>query len=135
MQRWEEEVVIVQEEMRRVIAYHEWKAQWWRSQVARGSDTDDSRVHGVTAYAEKQAHLSEQLAWKCAERWLPALKERGVSPEWEKRYPVTAVVTPVQHVFSAVSAIADEDIGGEVIDDEESEEEDGSEVDFSEWDD
>ena len=35
MHRWEEEVVLVQEEMRRVIAYHEWKASWWQSQAAR----------------------------------------------------------------------------------------------------
>ncbi|KAN0109323.1 hypothetical protein V8E52_009414 [Russula decolorans] len=96
MQRWEEEVVIIQEEMRRVIAYHEWKAQWWRSQAARHSDTDNVRLHGVTAYAKKQAHLSEQLAWQCAEYWLPALKERGVSPEWEERYPVTPVDKEVQ---------------------------------------
>jgi hypothetical protein len=118
MQRWEEEVVIIQEEMRRVIAYHEWKAQWWRSQAARHSDTDNVRLHGVTAYAKKQAHLSKQLAWQCAEYWLPALKERGVSPEWEERYPVTPVVTPVQCAVSfPAAAAADHDQDKEVQED------------------
>lgn len=116
-QRWEEEVAIIQEEMRRVIAYHEWKAQWWRTQNARRSDTDSDRLHGVAAYAEKQAHLSEQLAQRCAECWLPALKERGISTEWEGRYSVTTVVTPVECV---VSDDDDEDIEDlEEFDDEE----------------
>lgn len=99
-QRWEEEVTIVLEEMRRVIAYHEWKAQWWRSQVARHPNTDAASLHGVAAYAEKQSHLSEQLARRCAECWLPALKEKGISPEWERCYPATTLVTHVERVVS-----------------------------------
>lgn len=135
MQRWEEEVVIIEEEMCRVIAYHEWKAQWWRSQVARRSDTDKSRLHGVDAYAEKQAHLSERLAWKYAEHWLPALKKRGLTPEWEERY---RVATPVQHVVSVVADDHDEDPeddGSEVIDVEEGEpQEDDNDIDWFELD-
>jgi hypothetical protein len=105
LQCWEEEVLIIQEEMRYVIIYHEWRAQWWQSQAVHWSDTDDAKLyHGVTAYAEKQAHFSEQLAWRCAEYWLPALKEQGVSPEWKKRYSVTMVVTPIQHIVSPIVA-------------------------------
>jgi len=29
MSRWQEELLLVQEEMRWVIAYHEWRAGWW----------------------------------------------------------------------------------------------------------
>ncbi len=58
-------------------------------------------LHSIAAYAEKQAHLSKQLAWQCAEYWLPALKERGISPKWE-HYPITKVVTPLEHVVSSV---------------------------------
>jgi hypothetical protein len=146
--RWEEEVVIVQEEMRRVIAYHEWRARWWRSQAARRSDVDDSLLHGVAAYAEKQAHFSEQLAWQCAAYWLPVLKEKGFSPEWEERYPLTTVVTYDRRVADDHDQ-DDEDLedtgseGLEEIDDEEREleEEDNisdeaySEIDFYELDD
>ena len=103
MQRWEEEVILVQEEMRRVITYHEWRAEWWRSQVARRTDADDTSLQGIAAYAEKQAHLSEQLAQRCAEFWLPALKEKGISPAWEERFSVTNVVTPVKSVVSNVA--------------------------------
>jgi hypothetical protein len=137
-QRWEEEVIIVQEEMRRVIAYHEWKALWWRSQVARRSDTDNSALHGVDAYAEKQAHLSEQLAWRCAEQWLPALKAQGVSPEWEDRYHVATVVSPGQSLEFIISDVADENLedeGTKAINDEETDSEGDSEMDYFELDD
>jgi hypothetical protein len=30
--RWKEELLLVQEEMRRVLEYHKWKAAWWRTQ-------------------------------------------------------------------------------------------------------
>jgi hypothetical protein len=54
MQHWKEEVVLIQEEMCCLIAYHEWKAQWWQCQLAHHSDTDNSMIHGVAAYAEKE---------------------------------------------------------------------------------
>jgi hypothetical protein len=132
--RWEEEAVLVQEEMRRVITYHEWRARWWQSRAACRSDADDSVLHGVAAYAEKQACLSERLARQCAAYWLPALKEKGISPEWEERYPVTAAVTHDQRNVSSL-VIGDQDEGDsedagsegfEEIDDEDREpEEDG----------
>ena len=31
--RWTEETVLLQEEMRRVVAFFEWKARWWRCQA------------------------------------------------------------------------------------------------------
>ncbi|KAH9956388.1 hypothetical protein BGW80DRAFT_1439367 [Lactifluus volemus] len=75
-QRWEEEVLLIQEEMRRVVAFHEWKAQWWRSQACCRTDGDP--------YAEKQAHLCERLAQSCVTSWLPTLKDNGAAPsDWE----------------------------------------------------
>jgi hypothetical protein len=143
MQRWEEEVVLIQEEMRRVITYHEWKAQWWRSQAARRTDADETKLHGVAAYAQKQAYFSEQLARQCAVVWLTALKAKGISPEWEASYPVTAVVTPVQSlIYSQVTSAAqweEYDVDSEGSGDEEGgQEEDSasdSDADFFEFDD
>lgn len=87
-QRWEEEVLLLQEEMRRVVMFHEWKSQWWRNQAGRRQTGADSGViHGVTAYAEKQAHLCELLAQSCVTSWLPVLKGNAVAAEWELRYP------------------------------------------------
>ncbi|KAI0245171.1 hypothetical protein BJV78DRAFT_1108612, partial [Lactifluus subvellereus] len=81
-QRGEEEVLLIQEEMHRVVMFHKWKARWWRSQAGRRSDGDHSVIHGVTAYAEKQAYLCERLAQSCVTSWLPALKGNGAAPDW-----------------------------------------------------
>lgn len=88
-QRWEEEVLLIQEEMRRVVMFHEWKAQWWRSQAARRSDVDASVLHGLMAYAEKQADFCERLARSCVVTWLPVLKGCGPAQDWEARYPMS----------------------------------------------
>jgi hypothetical protein len=82
-QRWEEEVLLVQEEMRRVVKFHEWKSRWWQSQAdRRHSGADSSIIHGVTAYAEKQAHLSLLLAHSCLTSWLPVLEGNGACLDW-----------------------------------------------------
>jgi len=92
-QRWEEEVLLTEEEMRRVVKFHEWKAEWWRGQAGRRSDTSASVIHGVTAYAEKQAYLCECLAQSCVAIWLPMLRGNAAAQDWEACYsfkPVTA---------------------------------------------
>jgi hypothetical protein len=40
--RWSEEFLIIQEEMRRVLAYHEWRAEWWLEQAGRRQNADPS---------------------------------------------------------------------------------------------
>lgn len=41
-QRWEEEVLLVQEEMCRVLQFHLWKSQWWQGQANRRQSQDAS---------------------------------------------------------------------------------------------
>lgn len=101
MQRWEEEVLIIIEEMRRVIAYCEWKASWWRARgglrcVAGAGDV--SILEGVEAYAHKQAAMSETLASQCALYWLPALWKQGITPEWGSQFthPASQPVTIIE---------------------------------------
>jgi len=48
MTRWKEELLIVQEEMRRVISYHKWKAAWWRERISMRDDRDAGILSGVT---------------------------------------------------------------------------------------
>ena len=54
--RWEEEVEILQEEMRRMIVYYEWKQKWWLEENSQAMTIDDTIQHGITAYSQKQAH-------------------------------------------------------------------------------
>ncbi|KIL55654.1 hypothetical protein M378DRAFT_17763, partial [Amanita muscaria Koide BX008] len=84
--RWEEEFQLLQEEMRRTVAYLEWKASWWHSQATRRK-TDDAIVQqGLQAYAERQAHLMKKLASSCAERWVPTLRKQGIEVTWATEY-------------------------------------------------
>jgi hypothetical protein len=83
--RWEEEVEIIQEEMRRTIVYYEWKEQWWLKQNARQA-SDGSIQHGITAYSQKQAYYCKCLADGFAMAWLPFLRSEGIKPEWGHRY-------------------------------------------------
>ncbi|KAJ7454342.1 hypothetical protein B0H11DRAFT_2244997 [Mycena galericulata] len=62
--RWEEEVLLLREEMRRVLRYLGWQANWWRARVAARTDLgmDPERAAGVRAYALKQADWHDRLA-------------------------------------------------------------------------
>jgi len=87
MMRWEEEFLILQEEMRRVIAWFEWKATWWEEQAARRTDCGPEILAGVLAYAYKQADLIRRMARRFAEDWLPILASKDIDPDWATKYP------------------------------------------------
>jgi len=84
--RWEEEVQIVQEEMRRTIVYYEWKQQWWLQKTPQETTSEDTIQHGISAYSQKQAHYCKCMAKSFAMAWLPFLQSEGIKPEWEHRY-------------------------------------------------
>lgn len=84
--RWEEEVQIIQEEMRRTIVYYEWKQQWWLEQNSRPATREDTIQHGISAYCQKQAHYCKCMAESFAVAWLPFLQSESIKSEWEHRY-------------------------------------------------
>ena len=86
MMRWKEELLIIQEEMRRVIAYHGWRAAWWRDRGVSRSQADATVLSGLSGYANKQASIYTRMAERCALYWLPHLKEKGLTPEWASEY-------------------------------------------------
>ena len=57
MSQWKEELLIIQEEMRRVLAYFEWKFAWWLEQANQRLNLESSVKSGVGAYAHKQSTL------------------------------------------------------------------------------
>lgn len=83
--RWDEETQLLQEEMRRVLAFFEWKAGWWRAQAHRREGPDDF-LSGLEAYAERQAAMYDKLASRFALKWLKVLRVHGISPSWEAQY-------------------------------------------------
>jgi hypothetical protein len=84
--RWDEEWQLVQEEMRRVVAYLEWRALWWREQGRRCKVDDEGIMSGLRAYADKQAATLLDLARDSARQWIPALAKEGIVPDWATRY-------------------------------------------------
>lgn len=87
MTRWQEEFLILQEEMRRVIAWLEWKGTWWEQQAVCRVDVQLEILRGISAYAHKQADLVRRIARRCAENWLPILVGKGIMPDWASNYP------------------------------------------------
>ncbi|KAJ6464664.1 hypothetical protein C8R47DRAFT_992020, partial [Mycena vitilis] len=60
--RWEEEVNIIREEMRRVLRYLEWEASSWTARAeATRDDVGTATEAGLKAYALKQAYHHESL--------------------------------------------------------------------------
>ncbi|KAK7691702.1 hypothetical protein QCA50_005102 [Cerrena zonata] len=85
-ERWAEEVRLLQEEMRRVLEYFEWKARWWRMKKTDRADVDIGVQRGLLAYAEKQATIFDKLGKKFALQWSAVLTKHGLRADWQTRY-------------------------------------------------
>ncbi|KAJ7036232.1 hypothetical protein C8F04DRAFT_1258078 [Mycena alexandri] len=61
--RWCEEVMLLREEMRRVLRYLEWQAGWWEQRkTGREHQVSPGLQKGLAAYAAKQAAFHRRLA-------------------------------------------------------------------------
>jgi hypothetical protein len=81
--RWEEELELVLEEIRRVPWYLSWKAQWWEERAYWRRETASPEVYeGCIAYAAKQAEVHRSLARKFTNAWLERMKELKVHVSW-----------------------------------------------------
>jgi hypothetical protein len=77
LERWHEEVELLQEEMRRVVVFLEWKSQDWLSKAeAREGKVTLSVQHGLNAYAKKQAAVYRNLATSFTKLWRPMSRFR-----------------------------------------------------------
>ena len=86
--RWKEEEELLQEEMRRVLVYLEWKSGAWSKKVgARGGFCSSDIQHGIDAYARKQASIHHEIAVSFASQWLRYLTARGYKTKWSEDLP------------------------------------------------
>jgi hypothetical protein len=78
--RWEEEVILLDEEMRRVLVFCGWKNTWWKEQIANRPEglagVSSELAEGLSAYAESQAAMETALAMSFAGKW-KAVRERA----------------------------------------------------------
>ena len=73
LKRWNEEVILVKEEMRRVLAYMEWKAsKWLRDAYVIGRS---DKEQGAVAYANKQASILAKMSANFRRMWSPLVEE------------------------------------------------------------
>lgn len=71
--RWEEEVILLDEEMRRVIEYCDWKAEWWMKRARDGRQVVSVVLaDGLQAYAAQQARQELLMAVRFANMWVVA---------------------------------------------------------------
>lgn len=108
--RWEEELLIVPEEMRRSCQFLVWNADRWLSRIGLLSASPDIE-EGLTAYAKRQSDIHRGLACAFARKWAPRLRAAKISADWLSAYdiqPVPSFVTPDTRVaFSASDANVD----------------------------
>jgi hypothetical protein len=70
--RWEEEVVLLDEEMRRVLVYCRWKEIWWIEQIPRREGLPANVADGLHAYAHRQADMERRICSTWTTKWAHA---------------------------------------------------------------
>ena len=87
-ERWEEELILVQEEMRRVLLSLKNKAHWWLEQSTLREHGSIAVLSGITAYAHKQADLRLALASDFALEWLAVHDDYGLPrpTDWAEQF-------------------------------------------------
>ena len=81
--RWEEEVTLLQEEMRRVVEFLEWRSRDWILKVDARAGALTPAVHtGISAYARKQGSIYHNLAIRFSQCWYMALQSLSLPHAW-----------------------------------------------------
>jgi hypothetical protein len=80
--RWSEEVTLLTEEMRRVVVFLRWKADWWSLQGKARTVVSAGLAEGLRSYAAKQEHLYNSLAESFSAMWSPVLFANDIPVGW-----------------------------------------------------
>jgi hypothetical protein len=85
--RWEEEVTLLQEEMRRVVQFLEWRSSDWFAKADSRTGTTTPLVRaGLSAYASKQGSVFHNLAVRFSQRWRQALVSLSLPHTWATEF-------------------------------------------------
>ena len=81
-ERWEEELKLVPEEMRRCIAYWQWEVKRWID-IQDGKDSTPSSIKaGIKAYAHRQAKIRQTMVDSASALWTPILQANVILQPW-----------------------------------------------------
>jgi hypothetical protein len=67
--RWEEEVILLEEEMQRVISFCQWKATWWRQRSDEVALSTAVLLEGAMAYAAEHEAFELRFLSALEVRW------------------------------------------------------------------
>ena len=81
--RWEEEVILLQEEMRRTTQFLEWRSSDWFAKAGSRTVAITAALRsGLLAYANKQGSIFHHLAVRFSQRWRSALVSLSLPHAW-----------------------------------------------------
>ena len=93
-ERWREEELLVREEMRRTLAYCEWKTMWWKDQIGRRASVTPALADGLSAYALKQAAVWDGLGLSFASKWATLFRKHNLPNAWPTKYASPLMMVP-----------------------------------------
>jgi hypothetical protein len=95
MHRWAEDVVLVEEEMRRTIEYGYWVASEWEKRgAARVAVVEEELLEGLKAYAREQATREKRTCASLTANW-GRIRERGRAYLAGEMAPGVEVIVPL----------------------------------------
>lgn len=94
--RWEEEIELLLEEMRRVVATFFWIERKWLARTTARVEAREDIHSGLVSYALRQASVYRGLAYRFGLKWVPQVAGLGLQVNWEPRL--------VDHVQSVIAA-------------------------------
>ncbi|KAK6977540.1 CxC2 domain-containing protein [Favolaschia claudopus] len=86
--RWTEEVDLLEEEMRRVLEFLKWRAEWWIALIGQrvAAPDDPAGTEGFVAYARRQSRIQSDLRarfeanWRDVPRFIQMGRENVLEP-------------------------------------------------------
>jgi len=76
--RWREEIVLLEEEMRRALESCLWHSRWWQSRAERSVGLGGYVAEGLAAYAWEQSLAEKERTVRWSSQW-SAVRERAQS--------------------------------------------------------
>ena len=119
--RYEEEIELVVEEMRRTLVFFEFLThEWERRTIFLLEGVDDTTNHGIGAYAFKQAAIYRKMVDMFVGDWYRCLKEKSLGLSWLEKYPTPSPATRQRLVsnvqlYHANSTPSDFEIQGDEV--------------------
>lgn len=68
--------MLLEEEMRRSLAYCLWRSSWWKLLANRRIDVSPNVAEGLTAYAVEQSRAEQERALRWTSQW-SQIRERA----------------------------------------------------------